>query len=182
MIRRPTTVLLLVMAVTPMAACISPLQRPSDVPEDWIAVAGARIFVLHAPPGTKFERHQGIDSFVGAYVHPDFSIEFDYGIYNRRPDEVPSRLAGERIVLDGKDAMIFVEQGSIFGYPVEGEQSCVALLTGDIEDPPPHQGGGPEETFDFPPLTLSMTSCTSRPDVIETVKRVYKTIQFNERY
>jgi hypothetical protein len=145
-------------------------------------LAGARIFVVYAPPGTRFERHRGIDSFVGEYRHPDFSIEFDYGIYNRRPDQVPSGLVSERLLLDGKDAVIFVERGSIFGYPLMTEQTCVGLVTGDIEDPPPISGDSPEETFDLSPLTLSMTSCTDRQETVDTIKRVYKTIQFRERF
>lgn len=183
MIRRVGTVLLLLMAGALVAACASPFERPMDVPEDWVELAGAKIFVLYAPHGTRFEPHQGIvDSFVGAYRHPDFEIEFDYGIYNRSPNSVPSGLVDERLMLDGKDAVIFVERGSVYGYPVPGEQICVGLLTGDIEDPPPIRGDTPEETFDLPPLTLSLTACTDREETIETIKRVYKTVQFDERF
>ncbi len=80
----------------------------NGVPLDWIAVHADTVFSMMAPPGTRFVRANGIDSFTGSLVGPDFELSFDYGLYSSPLTEHASdeSYQVERILVQGKKAHI----------------------------------------------------------------------------
>ncbi|MEO8083771.1 MAG: hypothetical protein ABI780_08120 [Ardenticatenales bacterium] len=77
-----------------------------DVPSDWSRVDTGP-FSVALPPGWRYERGQGIDSFVGHLVGDGQELKFDYGAYWNSPpaDETRHEVTLEHV--DFRQAQIF---------------------------------------------------------------------------
>src|SRR3989344_1909065 len=59
----------------------TPTPSPSPTPSGWQFI-DANSFTLSLPPGWKFNKLQGIDSYVGEFVGDETKLSFDFGWYS----------------------------------------------------------------------------------------------------
>jgi opacity protein-like surface antigen len=104
----------LLVACLLIAGAAPSLAADAQLPADWGVVSAGAAFTLHAPPGTHFEPRSGIDSFVGEFVHPDFKIQFDYGMYSNDLADMRSdgRYQQQQATVDGRAAVIVWGRGA----------------------------------------------------------------------
>lgn len=97
----------------------------------------ADAFTLSLPPGWKFNKLQGIDSYIGEFVGDGARLEFDYGWYSNSlaEDSDPTYLVTYETI-DGRRAKIVIPKvtgngtvGVYFG-DLDGEQKTKFQISG----------------------------------------------------
>jgi hypothetical protein len=105
----------------------SPSVTDTPLPNWQIVDAGT--FTLSLPPGWKFNKLQGIDSYIGEFIGDGVKLEFDYGWYSNSlaEDNDPDHVVTYEIV-DGYRAKIVMPKvagnGTVGVYfsDLDGEQ------------------------------------------------------------
>ena len=161
----------LIFALLSASGCAT-IERPPDVPSDWVLVSADNRYALWAPRGTRYRRGPPFDSWVGNFSHPEFTIYMDYGIYapdfRRLRELFPSRT--ETVTIDGKEAIIAQ-------YPNRKEDGCegttveVNILNVDTLS----------FTDDPAEITLWLYACVQDDDTAVTLRRIYRTVLFLPR-
>ena len=90
----------------------TPTPSPSPTPTSWQFI-DANSFTLSLPPSWKFNKLQGIDSYVGEFVGDGIELTFDFGLYSgpRRNDDDPDYLISYETI-DGQRAQIITPKKS----------------------------------------------------------------------
>lgn len=150
---------------TPAADAADSASAPGNLPDDWVYVE-AYDFRILAPPGTRFESLQGIDSAVGEFVGHDFTLDFDLGIYapNFRRIREDLGSAAETLTIDGKEA-IFVD---FAGDPEEN--GCVGTDV-NANYLNLYEELGAE-------VTLWIMGCSGDPATVEIMRKMVRTVDF----
>jgi hypothetical protein len=133
------------------------VAQPAD---DWITVKAGTAFTFEAPPDLHSVPVQGIDSFVGEYQGDHFSLQFDYGLYSNRLDELraDSRFEREAVMIDGRPADIFTGPGPTKDCAFEVAVYVVADPTG--------------------PVALQMGGCANGYAGVVQMHRLMKSLKF----
>jgi hypothetical protein len=92
------------LATTMLSGCGRP-KLTQSAPAGWDKVDAGPFSIL-APPGWKFHKQQGIDSFVGEFVGTGVTLEFDFGAWSNPLEEE-------------KEPEYIVNQKSIGGFPAK---------------------------------------------------------------
>jgi len=138
-----------------------------DVPANWITLAAGDAFTMQTPPGTHFRKEQGIDSFASGFDGPNFSMDFDYGIYSPTLSDLAAdpKYKAEKTAIDGIPVLIVSGPGNNnFGC----QKWMVAIHTGPIK-----QGilGSPN--------TLTLGACIENPSDIPRIRTIFQTLKFH---
>jgi hypothetical protein len=113
----------------------SPLVTDASLPNWQIVDAGT--FMVSLPPGWKFNKLQGIDSYVGEFIGDGAKLEFDYGWYSNSlaEDNDPNHVVTYETI-DGYRAKIVIPKvtgdGTVGVYfsDLDGEQKTKLQLSG----------------------------------------------------
>lgn len=84
---KPTRMLPLAGALLIGASLLAVGCSSEDAPPIGWKMIDAGSFSIFAPPGWKFDRLQGVDSYVGEFVGDGFVLNFDFGEYSNSLDE-----------------------------------------------------------------------------------------------
>lgn len=103
---------------------------------DW-QIVDAGIFIVSLPPGWKFNKLQGIDSYIGEFIGDGVKLEFDYGWYSNSlaEDNDPNYVVTYETI-DGYKAKIVMPRvtgaGTVGVYfsDLDGEQKTRLQLSG----------------------------------------------------
>jgi hypothetical protein len=129
----------------------------------WAEIRAGNAFALTAPPGTAYRELGGEDSFVGEFVHPDFKINFEYGLWAKNLDGLKKGYVRERAVFDGQPAIIVSGPGN-------GKFDCQGnLIAAYVKDVGAHV---------LAPMSLRIHGCAKDAREIPVMKRMFQSLRF----
>ena len=145
-------------------------SHPAEpVPRNWIELKAGQAFTIKAPPGTKFQPEQGIDSFVGSFVGRGFKIHFDYGIYSNDLEGMRGKkgIAFTDTQIDEKKGVIVIARPNTPGCRTEVASH---IKTAHVK------------RFSFLgrgyPKSLTIYGCANIEDNVQIMKSMYRSIHF----
>jgi len=129
----------------------------------WAEIRAGNAFAMTAPPGTVYRELGGEDIFTGEFVHPDFKINFEYGLWAKNLDGLKKGYVRESAVLDGQRAIIVSGTGN---GKFDCQDNLVAAYVKDI-----HAGV-------LAPVSFQIHGCAKDAREIPTLKRMFKSLRF----
>ena len=152
-------------------ALVSSLSAPALARADqvmwadmgWTEIRAGNAFAMTAPPGTVYRELSGEDIFIGEFVHPDFKIGFEYGLWAKNLDGLKKGYARETAVLDGRPAIIVSGPGN---GKFDCQDNLVAAYVKDI------QAGV------LAPVSFQIHGCAKDAREIPIMKRMFKSLRF----
>jgi hypothetical protein len=131
----------------------------------WSEIRAGQAFAITAPPGTVYRELRGNDSFVGEFVHPDFKIGFEYGLWSNNLNKLKTGFVRESAKLGGQDAIIVSGPGA-------GQFGCndnlIAAYVRDV---------GAQM---LAPVSLEIHGCAKDAREIPILKRMFKSLRFGK--
>ncbi|MFZ1992406.1 MAG: hypothetical protein WAW96_21840 [Alphaproteobacteria bacterium] len=129
----------------------------------WAEIRAGNAFAMTAPPGTVYRELSGEDIFTGEFVHPDFKISFEYGLWAKNLDSLKKGFARENAVFDGQAAIIVTGPGN---GKFDCQDNLVAAYVKDV-----HAGV-------LAPVSLQIHGCAKDAREIPIMKRMFKSLRF----
>ena len=129
----------------------------------WAEVRAGNAFAMTAPPGTVYRERGGEDIFTGEFIHPDFKISFEYGLWAKNLDSLKKGYVRESAVFDR-------QPGVIVSGPGDGKFDCrdnlIAAYVKDV-----HAGV-------LAPVSFQIHGCAKDVREIPIMKRMFKSLRF----
>jgi hypothetical protein len=129
----------------------------------WSEIRAGKAFAMTSPPGTVYHELGGEDIFIGEFIHPDFKISFEYGLWAKNLDRLRKGFARENAVFDGQAAIIVTGPG---GGNFGCNDTLVAAYVKDV-----HAGV-------LAPVSLQIHGCAKDAREIPILKRMFKSLRF----
>jgi hypothetical protein len=127
-------------------------------------VSAGSQFTLEAPVGSKYVPQQGFDSFVGLIKSPDYSLQFDKGLYSGalRDNGNNTNYQSQDVMIDGKQAQLVTSFD-----PTPGAER-------------PYFAGihFPGEQTGFTASKFTMTTHLASADQYSEIDKVFRSIRF----
>lgn len=161
MFRRIFQILLLLSSLAVPAGARADQVMWADM--GWQEVRAGKAFALTAPPNTVFHEVATGDVFAGEFVHADFTIGFEYGLWAKNLDGLKKGYKRERAVFDGREALIASGPGD--GH-FDCKDNLIAAYVKDV-------GAGM-----IAPISLQIHGCAKDAGQIAIIKRMFQSLRF----
>lgn len=129
----------------------------------WAEIRAGKAFALTAPPGTVYHEVSSGDVFAGEFAHPDFKIDFEYGLWANKLDGLKKGYKRERAAIDGQEALIATGPG---GGHFDCNDNLIAAYVKDV-------GAGM-----IAPVSLQIHGCAKDPAEIAIIRRIFGSLRF----
>ncbi len=129
----------------------------------WQEIRAGKAFAMTAPPGTVYQETPSGDVFAGKFTHPDFTIDFEYGLWANDLGGLKKGYKREQAVFDGQSALLVTGPG---GGHFDCKGHLIAAYMKDV-------GAGM-----IAPVSLQIHGCAKDPAEIGVIKRMFESLRF----